>query len=202
LNAKNSDSAVMRVQMMLSVTKDPKSKIIAVSTETKSPQLSQQIVQQAALLLENFVQQKGHTRGGAKATFAEARLKESREEMAQAEEEFRRFLNSNRNFNTSGDPSVRLLGARLEAELRLRQQLVATLAMNREQALLEEKNDIPILNVLDAPSLPVLKSRPARALIVLLSMLLSTFGAWSWLNRNWIKHRLLEQSPLIPKEKV
>jgi hypothetical protein len=111
--------------------------------------------------------------------------------MDEAEDVLRRVLESNRNFQTSSDPSVRLKGSRLETELRLRQQLVTSIAMNREQALLEEKNDIPILNVLDPANLPIDKSKPARSIIVILVTLLVSLGTWAWQNRGWIKERLL-----------
>ncbi len=168
LGARNMDRAVMALNEVLLTSRDLKSKVITLSAETKSPDLSQQVVQRAGKLLETFLQEKGRTRGGAKAIFAEARLADARGEMDQAEEAFRRFLESNRNYQSSGDPAVRLKGTRLENELRLRQQLVTTLAMNREQALLDEKSDIPILNVLDPGNLPIDKSRPSRSVLVLL----------------------------------
>lgn len=191
LDEKNMDRAVKELGKVLSASRDLKTKVIAISAETQSPELSQLVVQRAGKLLEVFLQEKGRTRGGAKAAFAEARLNDARREMEEAEDSLRRFLEGNRNFQTSGDPAVRLKGTRLEAELRLRQQLVTTLAMNREQALLEEKNDIPILNLLDGGNLPIEKSRPSRSMMVLLAAMLVAGVGWSWLNREWIKTRLL-----------
>jgi hypothetical protein len=92
---------------------------------------------------------------------------------------------------------VRLKGTRLETELRLRQQLVTSIAMNREQALLEEKNDIPILNVLDPGNLPIDKSKPARSVVVLLAVMLVGAGGWFWLNREWVRARLLTEDDEI-----
>jgi len=192
LNAKNLDLAVKDLGTILAVARDPKSKVIAISAETKSPELSQLIVERTGKLLEIFLQEKGRTRGGAKAAFAEARLAEARREMDEAEELLRHFLESNRNSQSSSDPAVRLKGTRLETELRLRQQLVSSIAMNREQALLEEKNDIPILNVLDSGNLPIEKSRPARSTLVLMAGILAGAGAWIWSNRGWVRARLFE----------
>lgn len=202
LHATNIDRAVQGVSGVLSASRDLKSKVISISAETQSPELSQLIVQRAGKLLEVFLQEKGRTRGGAKAAFAESRLAEARREMDEAEDAFRRFLEVNRNFQTSADPSVRLKGTRLETELRLRQQLVTAIAMNREQALLEEKNDIPILNVLDPGNLPIDKSKPSRSVMVLLSMMLVGAGAWIWLNREWVRSRLLaEDDDIQPNSK-
>lgn len=193
LDAKNMDRAVMELGTVLSASRDLKSKVISVSAETRSPELSQLIVQRAGKLLEVFLQEKGRTRGSAKAAFAEARLAEARREMDEAEDILRRFLEGNRNYQTSADPSVRLKGSRLETELRLRQQLVSAIAMNREQALLEEKNDIPILNMLDPGNLPIEKSKPKRSVFVILAMLLVGAGGWIWLNREWVQARLLAE---------
>ncbi len=200
LDVKNMDRALKGLGDILSASRDLKSKVISISAETPSPELSQLIVQRAGKLLEVFLQEKGRTRGGAKAAFAEARLADARREMDEAEEILRRFLEGNRNFQTSADPAVRLKGTRLETELRLRQQLVSAIAMNREQALLEEKNDIPILNLLDSGNLPIEKSRPARSTLVLITMLLVGAAGWLWLNRAWVQARLLAESE--PSESV
>ncbi len=191
LEAKNMDRALSALGPIVSASRDLKSKVISISAETKSPELSQLIVDRTDKLLEVFLQDKGRTRGGAKAAFAEARLADARREMDEAEDVLRRFLESNRNYQTSSDPSVRLKGSRLETELRLRQQLVTSIAMNREQALLEEKNDIPILNMLDPPNLPIDKSKPARSSIVLLITFLVGLSVWALQNRAWIREQLL-----------
>ena len=192
LHASNMDRAVQGVSGILSATRDIRSKVISISAETKSPELSQLIVDRADKLLEVFLQDKGRTRGGAKAAFAEARLADARREMDEAEDVLLRFLESNRNYQSSGDPAVRLKGSRLETELRLRQQLVTTIAMNREQALLEEKNDIPILNILDPGNLPIDKSKPARSVVVVMVGILVGVGGWIGVNRDWVRARLFE----------
>jgi len=94
------------------------------------------------------------------------------------------------NTSTSNNPAVRLEGARLEAELKLRQQVLTTLTLNYEQALLEEKNDMPILNILDEGDLPQEKSGPARSRMVLEGILL--VGALTLLfeHRAWLLRRL------------
>ena len=185
LEAENMDRAIQALAPILSVSRDLKTKVISIAAETTSPELSQLIVQKASKLLETFNREKGRTRGGAKVAFAEARLMEGRKEMDEAEGAFRLFLEANRNYQTSGDPAVRLNGARLETELRLRQQLVTSIAMNREQAMLEEKNDIPILNVLDSGNLPIEKSKPARSIIVLAVAMIVGLATWAWQKREW-----------------
>jgi hypothetical protein len=130
--------------------------------------------------LEYFIEAKARTRGGSKAAFTAERVREAEAARAGAERDCREFLGSHRNYATSNDPAVRLEGGRLEAALRLRQQVVATLTLNHEQALLEEKNDMPILNILDEGDLPQEKDRPARARMVLLAALAGSGGTLLW----------------------
>ena len=40
------------------------------------------------------------------------------------------------------------------------------------------------------PSRPP-KSRPARSIVVLLATLLVAAGGWTWLNREWVRSKLL-----------
>jgi len=175
----NPDRALKALRAHIMINRDFKTKLLTLGVETTSPELSQQVAQDMVRLLETFVMERTRTRGGTKAAFAEQRLKEARAEYGLAEEDYRRFLENNRNFQTSADPVVRLKGTRLEAELRLRTQVVTTLAISREQALLEEKNDMPILNVLDAGNLPIEKSGPGRGAMVVAVFLLFTLVGWA-----------------------
>jgi len=193
LDEKDIDLSVIALRDKISVTRDLKSRLLTISVETRSPELSQQMVREMVHLLEEMVMTKAQTRGGVKAAFANKRLKEAREEMAHAEEGFRSFLDANRNYMASPDPAVRLKGLRLENELRLRTQLVTNLAIGLEQALLEEKNDLPILNVLDPGNLPIQKSKPSRSVMIMLATLLSTLGAWIGFNWPWVRTRLFHR---------
>lgn len=176
LGMANMDKAVVALQDHITVTRDIKTHLLTISVKTTSADLSEAAAQRMVALLNEFVETKERTRGSEKAAFAEARLKEARISLDAAQDEFERFLGSNRNYAISADPSIRLQGSRLEMEYRLRQSLIATLATNREQALLEAKNDLPILNVLDPGNLPIEKSGPARSAMVLVAWLLCTLG--------------------------
>ena len=192
LKKKNIDQAVMASKKLISVNRDNRTKLLIISVETESAQLSQKIAQQLVYLLDEYVVIKSQSRGGLKAKYAEARLSEARNEMATTQDLFQVFLERNRNYTLSSDASVRLKGLRLENEFRLRTQIVSTLAIAREQALLEEKNDIPILNVLDPGNLPIDKSRPPRGQIVLMLMFISSLITLVIENKDWIKNKFFD----------
>lgn len=167
LDAGSMDRSLDASRARLQVRRDLKTRTLTLEVETRSPSLSQQVVKRVVELLGEFLLKGAQTRGGMKAQFAAARLAEAQATMAKAETQLKRFLQMNRNYVVSADPDVRVEGARLEGELRLRQQVVMTLATLQEQALMEEKNDIPLLNVLDGGNLPEEKSRPHRAVMAL-----------------------------------
>lgn len=196
----NMDRAVKSLRDRITVVRDLKTKLVTITVETTSEDLSQQVTKRIVDLLNEFVVTKSQTRGGLKAKFSAQRLSEARGEMEQAEETFRVFLDGNRSYLTSPDPSVRLKGLRLDNELRLRTQVLSTLAIGREQALLEEKNDMPILNVLDPGNLPIDKSGPSRGMMVVASFLLGGLGNLAWRYRSWIHDRLTkkDETPSAP----
>ena len=190
LEKTNMDKAVKALKDRITVARDLRTKLLTIVVETSSPELSQQVTKRLVVLLNDFVVAKAQTRGGLKAAFSEKRLKEARWEMGQAEESLRAFLDSNRNYLLSPDPSVRLKGMRLDNELKLRTQVLSTLAIGLEQALLEEKNDMPILNILDMGNLPIDKSGPPRSIWVLVAFVFSGLCSLGWNNRDWILSRL------------
>jgi capsule polysaccharide export protein KpsE/RkpR len=186
MHAANLDRGVQGLGKVISVSRDTKTKVLTISAETQSQELSQQIVQRAIRLLEEFVSTKGRTRGSAKVLFSNARLAEAKDELLKSENRFRQFLESNRNYQSSADPSVRLEGGRLETDFKLQQQIMTTIAVNREQALLEEKNDMPILNILDGGNLPIDKSRPSRLKGIIQVFLFAGIGSFTWLQKRWL----------------
>lgn len=192
LGIENQDRAVLAVDELVDASKDSKSNMITITAETRSPELSQALVHRAMALLNEFVVLNSRSRGREKASFARSRLQEAEQSRDQAETALKVFLRVNRSFGKSGDPDVLLSGQKLEVELALRRQLVATLAVNLEQALLDSKNDIPILNVLDAGNRPFEKSRPKRAIIVMVFALFSGLGVLAWQERVWLRSRLME----------
>lgn len=185
------DRAIKALPSLLDVSRDAKSGLITLTATTPSPQLSQQIVQTATRLLQDFILHNSQTQAEAKAEFAGSRLVEAQGEALQAEAHMKAFLMQNRDYLSSSDPGVRLQGSRLDAELQLRRQMVANLANAREQALLDAKDSTPILNVLDPGQLPQDKSKPGRGRIVLAAFALAMVGTLAWQHRTWLYRQLI-----------
>jgi uncharacterized protein involved in exopolysaccharide biosynthesis len=203
LKVRDSDEGLDAMKKVIQISRDLKTKTLTIGVETHSPTLSQAVARLSTELLETYLIETAQTRGSFKAAFALERLQDGRKDVDAAEEDLRRFMDANRNFMASGDATIHLKGLRLQNELALRQQLVTTLAMNREQALLEAKNDVPILNVLDPANLPIHKSGPGRALLVLASFFFTALGLALFENWKILKTRLFDHddpgAPTTPR---
>jgi uncharacterized protein involved in exopolysaccharide biosynthesis len=190
LDVKTMNKGMKAMLDVLSVDRDQKTGLITIQAETKSPDLSQQVAREAVGLLEDFITNHSQTQAGEKAKFAADRMPKAIQEALEAEARYKSFLMVHRNGPESSDPGVRLTGERLEAELDVKRQVVSTLSVSREQALLEAKDSTPVLTVLDRGNLPDEKSYPPRAIIVIAAMLLVVACHFGWRHRQWIKEGL------------
>jgi hypothetical protein len=196
LKAANVDRALGPLRSLLSVRRDPKSGLLTISAETRSPELSLQVVQQAAANLRDFLVEFSQTAGKNKARFTLGRLEEVRAKYAEKGAEFQRFQDTNRNWETSPAPNVRFRGAQLRESLDLWKQVVTNLTLNHEQALLEAQNDTQTLLLMDPGSLPVEKSRPARSFIVFTFASAVGVVSWATRNRSALINRMLAKEPM------
>lgn len=179
----NLDRAVIALEHHYAVSRDPKTSLVTVTVESRSPQLSQSVAQRAVALLGDFLSAQGRTRGSEKAIEAGERLAEAKSDYLSSEAEFKAFLDTNRNYGTSSDPGIRLKGERLQLDLALKQQVVSSVTLMREQALIQAKDDAPILNVLDKGTLPEEKSWPHRSVLCLFAFLSGAILTWAWQRR-------------------
>lgn len=99
--------------------------------------------------------------------FVEGRIKELKGELGQAEGDLRRFLESNRAFESS--PALRFEERRLEARVTLLNEVLTSLRRDFESARIDEVNDTPALTVIDAPKAPERRSFPRRTLFVVVA---------------------------------
>jgi uncharacterized protein involved in exopolysaccharide biosynthesis len=111
-------------------------------------------------LVNEFNLEKRRSRAAAERQFAEARQQDARRSLDSAENELRRFLESNRQFES---PQLKFEEARLQRRVDLRQQVYLSLAQAYEQARIDEVRDTPVITVMDRPEYSV---RPSRGTLV------------------------------------
>jgi len=191
LGAANVDRGMGQLRSLRGGQRAPKSGLLTISAETTSPELSMQVVRQAAENLSDFLVEISQAAGKNKARFTQGRLEEVREKYQELGRQFERFQDANRNWETSPAPNVRFRGAQLKEGLDLWKQVVMNLTLNHEQALLEAQNDTQTLLLMDPGNLPLEKSRPARAFIVFTVASVVGVGSWAVQNRTALINRIL-----------
>lgn len=108
----------------------------------------------------------------ANRKFVEARLEEVKKDLSTSENNLRLYLERNR---LRLDPVTQLEEARLRREVMINQEVMIQLQKQYEMAKIEEAKDLPVLDVIDSPRIPVEKSRPKRVKIVLMGLMLGLF---------------------------
>lgn len=151
-----------------SINEDKKLGIISLNVETIHPELSQAVLREYLAQLETYLSFKRRSQARENEAYLVVQQQARGEELVQAEESLQQFMQVNRNWNSSSDPQLQTELARFKRVLDVRAKTYLLLTQQLELARLEVQKDIPIVRVLDEPSLPTLKSGPRRTFTTLL----------------------------------
>ncbi len=142
---------------------------IYVAVETEYPELSRALVTEYLRQLETYNHFVRKSSARENQRYLEQRLTEAGRDLAQAEEEVRLFREANSNWAASTNADILDELTRLERELQIKSTAYLFLQQQLESAKFNARKDIPIIRVLDQPSLPTIKSGPKRTITVLLA---------------------------------
>ncbi|HHI03369.1 MAG TPA: hypothetical protein ENL22_07605, partial [candidate division Zixibacteria bacterium] len=101
--------------------------------------------------------------------YLERELKERAEILAESEKALEDFQKANQDWYGSSDPEILMNLGRLKRDIEINSQTYLLLREQYEIARLTAQKDVPIVRILDMPSLPTIKSSPRRAIIIILS---------------------------------
>jgi len=155
-------------------TQDKKSGVITLTTEFQDPQVSYDINIFVFKQLNDILINKMHFKASENRKFIEERLAEVKENLKESEEILRRFRQRNR---LRTDPAEELEDERLRRDVLTNQTIMIQLQTQYEMAKIEEARDMPVLDVIDKPMIPIDKSKPKRKLIVLAGGMAAVFFA-------------------------
>ena len=164
-----------------SIGEDKKLGIIRLGVETTDPQLSQAVLSEYLTQLETYLRFKRRSQARENEIYLTDQRALRSIELAQAEDSLQQFMKVNRNWRTSSDPQLQTELARLRREAELQVKTYLLLSQQLELARLEVQKDIPIVRVLDEPSLPTRKSGPRRTFTTMLAGCLAFLVTISWL---------------------
>ena len=162
------------------VSLDKKTGVIDISVETEYPELSREILAAYLAQLESFNLYTRRSAARENAIYLGRQIDQNRLEMAAAEDSLESYQASNRNWLEGSSPDLLKTIARLQREVEIQNKKYLYLTQEFEIAKLDAQKDVPIMRVLDQPSLPVEKTGPKRGLllatILLMTALTSSFG--------------------------
>lgn len=171
------DRLLENLSSITSVSKDPKNGVISIAVETEVAGLSRAVLQKYIAELEAFNRHKRKSLARENERYLARELDRQKAELTAAEDSLRLFQMSNRDWNMSSNPEILTRVARLRRDVEIKNQAFLYLSQEYEVAKLEAQKDVPIVRLLDRPSLPTQKSWPKRSLILALVTLLTLFAS-------------------------
>jgi uncharacterized protein involved in exopolysaccharide biosynthesis len=160
------DDGIKALQNRLSVTVDQRTNVVRVSVDAPHPVAARDVLQLLLDRLSEFNVGTRQSSAGERRKFIEGRVATAEQELRTAEERLRSFYERNRQWQAS--PQLRFEEQRLTRQVTVQQDLYLTLRREYESARIEEVNNTPVLTIIDHPAVPGRRSRPQRAITVLL----------------------------------
>ena len=158
---------------LFSVNVSRSSGMMTISTTTRDPLLSAQIV---VTLIDNLrlrVQDLYTEKARENLEFIQARFNEVRVDLEEAEGDLARFLDANQNPQTA---RLRFEVERLQRQVDVKTDLYRELQTQMMQAEIELQHEQPVITIVEAPIPPNEHSAPKRKLIVVISLMLGLFA--------------------------
>ncbi len=162
--------AISELQGAIKGTLAPKTGIINLSVTTFSPELSFQIAQNVLDQVNAYNLNNRQRQASAERAFVERQVGEKQAELRAAEQLLENFLDGNRQYRAS--PQLMLEYGRLQRRVDMRNQVYTSLLTAYETARIEEVKDLPVINVVEAPELPLDPDRRGGARKTLVGLLI------------------------------
>jgi len=154
---------------------DKETAVIHIAVESKYPAFSQALVAKYLFELENYNLYKRRSKASENEAYLAKQLGVIKEELSAAEDELERFQAANRNWRISSNSEIIRALSRLDRSVEIKSSIFLFLTKEFERAKFDAQKDVPIIQILDSPSLPTEISSPDRSLILLLIIVISSF---------------------------
>ena len=169
---KDKDIAYAKLLDMIEIETTKKSGIVKISVTTKNRELSAQVANALVEQLDYFNRYNRRTNASQNAEFIANRMAEVKKELTTAEEQLRDFRQSNMNYYMATDPELLRILGEMQREIDLKNQTYLILSQQYELAVIQEKKELPVVQLLDTARIPTGKSGPARTRTVLTAIIL------------------------------
>ena len=168
------DDAVEFLSGTISIPASPRNtSLVIVTAATEWPSVSLFIVESLVDGVKAFNQNLVQGQAGAERRFVEDRLELATNVLGAAEEALEEFLNNNRQY--SGSPELLFQRDRLDRNLSLQQEVYTTLRQSLEEARIREVRELPVISIVDPPSVRSAPEGRGRAVFLVLGFLVGAF---------------------------
>ena len=158
-------SAYNSLKDKITVNKDEETQLITITVMMGEAQLAADVANYITTLIEEYVHNEQKTTTKQNLQYIEKRLETIKKELTKAEEELKRFRESNRVIQSS--PGLQMELGRLQRKVTIKQEVYLTLQKEREMAEIELVKETPVINVLDDAMKPQYPSKPKKKLIAI-----------------------------------
>lgn len=156
---------------------NPKEGYITLSTTMRDPYLAAQLTTKGQLLLQEYLTQFKLQKVQANLEFVEESYREAKTSFEAKQEELARFRDANVNLTSA---VARTREEKLQSEYTLLLSVYTELAKQKEQAKIAVTETTPILTVIEPVVVPVEKSKPARAKMLMIYTFLGLVVGVVW----------------------
>ncbi len=147
-----------------------KTNVVTVSVIYTDPEIAAAITNEITTQMEKFFKYQFRSAATSQRIMIETRLGEVADTLKIAEDKLLQFRESNR--TTGLSPKLQVFEHRLAREVEINNALYVELNRQHEISKISELQLKPVLNILDKASPPIKKSKPSRAKILILFMIL------------------------------
>ena len=152
---------------MIDVIEDIKTGIITLYVSSFEPRLSSEISKRLIEQLDNHQRNYNKQKTSDTRKFIEERIVDTEKELMSSEEDLKIFRDRNRRIENS--PALQLEQQRLIREVTVLTGVFTTLKQQLETTKIEEVKESDYVVILDAPNVPLWRSKPKKKLLVLLT---------------------------------
>jgi uncharacterized protein involved in exopolysaccharide biosynthesis len=154
------------------ITEDESNGLLTLKTSFGDPKLAYQLNDYVLTLIDEYIKESYKSQAKENRSFIEQRIEEVKRELDRAEYRLADFREKN---TMSTAPKIILEDQRLQRKVDINQQIYIQLKNQYEIARIEEKKDIPLIEIIKKPEIPLIKSSPKRREMVITGSTLGLF---------------------------
>lgn len=157
------------IKERVSLTIDSKQGYLTLQASFHEALLSAQVADAARELLQKYITKFKTEKAANQLSFIEQRFQEKKKDFEKAQERLAWYRDQNRNMSSA---VARTEEERLQSEFNISINVYNELAKQLEQAKIQVKEETPVFSVLEPALVPNEKTKPKKAMIVIMSLLL------------------------------